>query len=231
MKTIGLLGGMSWESSIEYERLINQAVRQQLGGSNSADLMIRSFNFAQIAELQSRGQWGELGDLMAKAARDMEDAGAQAMVICANTMHLLADHIQRQISIPLIHVADTTGEAIVDQGLKKVLLLGTRYTMEKDFYRLRLAEKFEIEALIPDQRERDEIHRIIYEELVRGIISSSSKTYFLELISGYTNSGIQGVIAGCTEIELLVKPEDLTVPYFPTAAIHSAAIAAFALSD
>lgn len=230
MKMIGLLGGMSWESSVEYERLINQAVRKSLGGSNSADLILRSFNFAHIAELQAQGKWEELGELLAQAAKDMEQAGAQAIVICANTMHLLADHVQSEISIPLIHVADATGSAIKSQGLNKVLLLGTKYTMEKDFYRVRLAEKFGIEAVIPNADQRDEIHRIIYEELVRGVILVDSKTYLLDLIEEFRVVGVEGVIAGCTEIELLVKPEDLSVPYFPTAAIHSAAIAEFALS-
>jgi aspartate racemase len=215
---------------VEYERLINQAVRKSLGGSNSADLILRSFNFAHIAELQRQGKWDELGELLAQAARDMERAGAKAVVICANTMHLLADHVQSQISVPLINVADATGTAIKSHGLNKVLLVGTKYTMEKDFYRVRLAEKFDIEAVIPNQEQRDEIHRIIYDELVRGVISVGSKTYLLDLIEDSRVSGVEGVIAGCTEIELLVKPEDLTVPYFPTAAIHSAAIAEFALS-
>lgn len=230
MKMIGLLGGMSWESSIEYERQINRAVRAELGGTSSADLIVRSFNFAEIEALQIAGKWDEAGDLLAKSAKHLEEAGAKAVLICANTMHLLAEKVQNALSIPLIHIADTTGEAVNAQRVKKVLLLGTRYVMEKDFLKGRLAEKFSLEVLVPNRDQRDEIHRIIYEELVRGLIEPRSKAFVLDLIAEFTTCGVEGVIAGCTEIELLVKPEDVTVPYFPTAAIHAAAAAQFALS-
>lgn len=229
MKMIGLLGGMSWESSIEYERLINRAVRAELGGTSSADLIVRSFNFAEIEALQIAGRWDEAGELLAKSAKHLEDAGAEAVLICANTMHLLADKVQSAISIPLIHIADTTGQAIEDQRVKKVLLLGTRYVMEKDFLKGRLVERFDLEVAVPDADQRDEIHRIIYEELVRGVIEPSSKAFVIDLIDQFTQRGVEGVIAGCTEIELLVKTDDVTVPYFPTAAIHAAAAATFAL--
>jgi aspartate racemase len=230
MKILGLLGGMSWESSIEYERLINQAVRNQLGGTSSADLIIRSFNFSDIEALQSSGKWDEAGNLLVHAAKNLEQAGAEAIVLCTNTMHVLADHIQKEISIPFLHIADATGRAVVGNGLKKVLLLGTKYTMEKDFYKGRLVDNFGLEVITPTETQRDEIHRVIYEELVCGIIKSSSRSYFLDLISEFTERGVEGVIAGCTEIELLVKSEDLGVAYFPTTSLHSAAAARFALS-
>ncbi len=230
MKVIGLLGGMSWESSIEYERLINQAVREELGGTNSADLIIRSFNFADIEALQAADKWNEAATLLARAAQDLEKSGAEAVVICTNTMHVLADTIEAAISVPLIHIADATGQAIANEHVSGVLLLGTRYTMEKDFYRARLVEKFGLNVSIPGPEQRDEIHRIIYEELVRGIIKPSSRKFFLDLIAEFTVAGVDGVIAGCTEIELLVKPEDVNVAYFPTTRLHSAAVAKFALS-
>lgn len=230
MKILGLLGGMSWESSIEYERLINQAVRDQLGGTSSADLIIRSFNFSDIEALQASGKWDEAGALLAQAAKDLENAGAEAIVLCTNTMHVLANNIQREISIPFLHIADATGQAVADEGIKKVLLLGTKYTMEKDFYKARLADKFGLDVITPAETQRDEIHRVIYEELVRGIIKASSRSYFMDLITEFTELGVEGVIAGCTEIELLVQSEDLRVAYFPTTSLHSAAAARFALS-
>lgn len=221
---------MSWESSIEYERLINQAVRNQLGGTNSADLIIRSFNFSDIELLQSLGKWDEAGYLLGQAAKNLERAGAEAIVLCTNTMHVLADYIQREISIPFLHIADATGQAISDAGLKKVLLLGTKYTMERDFYKARLTKNFGLEVLTPAEAQRVEIHRVIYEELVRGIIKSDSKDYFIDVIAEFTDLGIEGVVAGCTEIELLVQAQDLSLAYFPTTSLHSAAAAQFALS-
>jgi aspartate racemase len=230
MKILGLLGGMSWESSIEYERLINQAVRNRLGGTSSADLIIRSFNFSDIESLQSSSKWDEAGALLAHAARNLEAAGAQAVILCTNTMHVLADYIEKEISIPFLHIADATGQAVIDKGLKKVLLLGTKYTMEKDFYKGRLTDNFGLEVITPTETQRDEIHRVIYEELVCGIIKPSSKSYFMDAIAEFTDQGVEGVIAGCTEIELLVKSQDLSVAYFPTTSLHSAAAAKFALS-
>jgi aspartate racemase len=230
MKMLGLLGGMSWESSIEYERAINQAVRRELGGTASADLVIRSFNFAEIEALQNAGKWEQAGNELADAAMHLYEAGAKAIVICTNTMHVLADQIQARLPIPLIHIADATGAAVTRAGVKKVLLLGTRYTMEKDFLRGRLAHDFGLNVTIPEAEQRDEIHRIIFEELVQGKINQASKNYLLGLIAEYSAQGIDGVIAGCTEIELLVHPDDLAVPYFPTSAIHSAVAAEFMLS-
>jgi aspartate racemase len=231
MKTIGLLGGMSWESSIEYERLINLAVRKRLGGTSSADLIIRSFNFADLEALQKAGKWDEAGAILAKAAQDLEAAGARAVLICANTMHLVAGQVQDAISIPVLHIADAIGAEAKSKQVSKVLLLGTRYTMEKDFLKGKLASDFGLQVSVPNPEQRDEVHRIIYEELVRGVIDAKSKRYVLDLIDEFTSAGIEGVIAGCTEIELLVKAEDLTLPYFPTAALHAAAAAKFALSN
>ena len=230
MRVLGLLGGMSWESSIEYEREINQIVRKVLGGTNSADLIIRSFNFAEIEQLQASGNWSEAGELLATAASDLERSGAQAIVLCTNTMHVLAEQIEAAISVPFIHIADATGVEIQRQGLKKVLLLGTKYTMEKAFYKDRLVEKFNLEVLTPPQDQRDEIHRIIYQELVQGQINSKSKDIYLQVIDQYSKLGVEGVIAGCTEIELLVTPDDVDMPYFPTTSLHSKAAAEFALS-
>lgn len=229
MRVLGLLGGMSWESSIEYERLINQAVREKLGGANSADLIIRSFNFSDVEKLQEAGDWEAAGELLSDAAQKLEAAGAQAIVLCTNTMHVLADEIQRSVNIPLLHIADATGEAITQTGIRKVLLLGTRYTMEKDFYKGRLEQKFDLEIQIPSETQRHEIHRIIYEELVRGIVSDDSRTYYLGVIDDFKRAGVEGVIAGCTEIELLVKPEHVDLHYFPTTKLHSLAAASFAL--
>ena len=230
MRVLGLLGGMSWQSSIEYEREINQIARKALGGTNSADLIIRSFNFAEIEQLQASGNWSEAGELLAKAANDLERLGAEAIVLCTNTMHVLAEQIEAAISVPFIHIADATGVEIQRQGLKKVLLLGTKYTMEKAFYKDRLVENFNLEVLTPSQDQRDEIHRIIYQELVQGQINSKSKDFYLQVIDQYSKLGVEGVIAGCTEIELLVTPDDVDMPYFPTTSLHSKAAAAFALS-
>lgn len=230
MKTIGLLGGMSWESSIEYERTINQAVRARLGGSSAAELVIRSFNFAKLAELQEAGDWAQIGQILSKASKDLENSGAQVILICANTMHLLFDEIQAAVSVPVLHVADAAGEAIVSRGTKSVLLLGTRYTMEKPFYAERLREKFGLEVHVPSQDERDTIHEIIYGELVRGVINPKSHAKYLEICSRYTSRGVDGIIAGCTEIELLIKPEDFEVPLFATANLHAMAAVDFALA-
>ena len=231
MRVLGLLGGMSWESSIEYERLINQFVREKLGGANSADLIIRSFNFSDIEKLQEAGDWKAAGEVLSDAARRLEAAGAEAIVLCTNTMHVLADEIQKSVNIPLLHIADATGEAIAQAGISKVLLLGTRYTMEKDFYRGRLEHKFELEVKVPTEVQRREIHRIIYEELVRGIVSDNSRAFYLGVIDEFKSAGVEGVIAGCTEIELLVKPEHVDLDYFPTTKLHSTAAAVFALAE
>jgi aspartate racemase len=232
MKRLGLLGGMSWESSIVYERHINEAVRERLGGVASADLLIRSFNFADIEALQARGDWEGAGQVLGEAASDLESAGAQAIVLCTNTMHQVAPDIESHISIPLLHIVTATGEAITRAGVRKVALLGTRYTMERPFYRDALAEQFGLEVVTPDQAGRDQIHRIIYDELVQGIVNPDSRERALAIISELEREhGIEGVIAGCTEIELLIHRSDLVLPYFPTTEIHARYAAHWALGE
>jgi aspartate racemase len=229
MKTIGLLGGMSWESSIEYERLINEGVRARLGGAHSADLIIRSYDFARIDALQVAGDWQAAGDLLATDARMLQEAGAEIIVLCTNTMHLVADRIEAAIDVEFLHLADATAHAVRAAGVRRVALLGTRYTMEHEFYRVRL-ERHGLEVLVPDQPDRTTIHDVIYDELVRGIVNADSKRRYVGIIAALVAAGAGGVIAGCTEIELLVGPDDVTVPYFRTARLHAEAAVAAALS-
>jgi aspartate racemase len=221
---------MSWESSVVYEKIINEAVREALGGVASADLIIRSFNFADIELLQAQGKWNEAGEVLANAAVDLESAGAQAIVLCTNTMHQVADAIEAAISIPLLHIVDATGEAIRQEGVKRVALLGTRYTMEQPFYRDALAQRYDLEVVVPSEREREAIHRIIYDELVQGVINPASKDQVIEIIDRMSREeGITGVIAGCTEIELLVSSDDVDIAYFPTTTLHARHAAHFVL--
>lgn len=230
MKTIGLLGGMSWESSIEYERLINEGVRARLGGVHSADLIVRSYDFARIEELQAAGDWDAAGDLLAADAARLESAGAELIVLCTNTMHLLADRIEAAITVPFLHLADATATAVLRAGIDRVALLGTRYTMEHEFYRARLSSHG-LEVLVPDEPDRTTVHEVIYDELVRGVVDPHSKQRYLEVIDRLVDRGAQGVIAGCTEIELLVGAVDVDVPYFPTTSLHAEAAVAAALRD
>jgi aspartate racemase len=229
MKTIGLLGGMSWESSIEYERLINTEVRSRLGGVHSADLLIRSYDFAAIEALQERSDWQAAGTLLAADAARLEAAGAELIVLCTNTMHRVAPAIEAALTVPLLHIADATADAIDRAGLTRVALLGTRYTMEQDFYRGRLIRRG-LEISIPTEEERDMIHRVIFEELVRGEVTTASRDQFLAVIERLIAEGSEGVIAGCTEIELLVTPDDVPCPYFPTTALHAMAAVDAALA-
>ena len=219
---------MSWESSIEYERLINTAVRVELGGTASADLIIRSYNFAEIEALQEAGAWRELGEILAEDAVLLEQAGAEAIVLCTNTMHKVADRITDRIDIPLIHIADATALAVIDAGVSSVAVLGTRYTMEQDFYIDRLASHG-LSVVVPREPDLTTIHNVIFEELVRGVTTEPSRKAYLEVIDRLIATGAQGIIAGCTEIELLITPDDVEIPYFPTTAIHAAAAANFAL--
>ncbi len=229
MKTIGLLGGMSWESSIEYERLINERVRDILGGSASADLLIRSYNFADIQSLQAEGKWGEAGRLLAADAVHLERAGAGLIVLCTNTMHVVAPAIEEAITVQFLHLADTTAAAVLAADVSHVALLGTRYTMEHEFYRGRL-EQHGLSVVVPDEPDRTMVHNVIFNELVQGVVSPSSKQRYLEIIQRLVDRGARGVIAGCTEIELLVGADDVDVPYFPTTRLHAEAAVAAALA-
>jgi amino-acid racemase len=231
MKTIGLLGGMSWESSIEYERLINEEVRDRLGGTHSADLLIRSYDFAEIEALQEAGDWAGAGARLAADARRLQEAGAKIILLCTNTMHRVADVIEGSIDVSFLHLADTTARAIKRDGLDRVALLGTRYTMEQDFYRGRLEQRHGIKVIVPGEVDRGTVHDIIYQELVRGIVRDDSRKAYLDIIGGLMADGAQGVIAGCTEIELLVTPDDVDGPYFPTTRLHALAAVDAALDE
>jgi len=232
MRRLGLIGGMSWESSIEYERLINQAVRRRRGGVASADLLIRSFDFSEVENLQSSGRWEEAGRLLAEAGRQLESIGAEALVLCTNTMHQVADQVIDAIHIPLLHIVQATGEKLLATSCRKPLLLGTAYTMEKPFYREALQADFPIDVITPRRDEREIVHRIIYDELVRGIMSESSRSEMLRIIDrAVTEEEADGVIAGCTEIELLISADHLSAPYFPTTAIHAEYAANWSLGE
>ena len=228
VRTIGLLGGMSWESSIEYERIINTEVRAALGGVHSASLLVRSYDFAEIERLQAEDDWDGAGAVLAADARRLEEAGAGLIVLCTNTMHRCAEAIEAAIGVPFLHLADATARAVVEAGVEQVALLGTRYTMEQDFYRARL-EPHGLSVIVPDEPDRTLVHDVIYGELVQGVVSPVSQDAYLHVIDRLVERGAQGVIAGCTEIELLVGPDDVEVPYFPTTALHARAAARWAL--
>jgi len=230
VKTIGLIGGMSWESSIQYYRIINETTKARLGGLHSAKSVMVSVDFAEIEALQHAGRWEEAGELMAEAAQSLERAGADCMVLCTNTMHKLADEIQAVIRIPLLHIADATAARIATAGLTTVGLLGTRFTMEEDFYRGRLACRHGLRVLVPEPAERETVHRVIYDELCQGVIRDESRVRYAEIIRGLVAAGAQGIVLGCTEIELLVRPADSPVPVFPTTTIHAVAAVDFALA-
>lgn len=230
MKTIGLLGGMSWESTIPYYRLINEGVKQRLGGLHSARLLLHSVDFHEIEECQSRGEWDKAGEILAEAALGLQKAGADGIVLCTNTMHKVAEAIETRCSLPFLHIADATGRAIAAQGMRQVALLGTRYTMEQDFYRGRLEQQFAIECLIPDADDRAKINQVIFDELCLGLFSDASRQYYLQVIERLAAQGAQGVIFGCTEIGLLVPVDQSPIPVFDTAAIHAADAVEFMLS-
>ena len=220
MRTIGLLGGMSWESSIEYYRIINQRVRQRLGGWHSARSVMFSFDFHEIERLQHTGDWEEAGRRLGDAARRVEAAGAELLVLCTNTMHRLADEVQAAIGIPLVHIADATAQALRGLAVDRVGLVGTRYTMEQDFYRGRLA-RHGFQVLVPDPPAQEAVHRIIYDELVHGIVRPASRDRYLDVIDALAGRGARAVILGCTEIELLIKDGDADIPLLETARIHA----------
>lgn len=230
MKTIGLLGGMSWESTIPYYRLINEGVKQRLGGLHSAQIILHSVDFHEIEACQSRGDWQQAGEILARAAVGLQQAGAEGIVLCTNTMHKVAEAIETACDVPFLHIADATGRAISQQNMSHVALLGTRYTMEQDFYRGRLQDEFGISTLIPEQGDRKKINQIIFEELCLGEFSDASRDYYLNVIGELASQGAQGVIFGCTEIGLLVPAELSPLPVFDTAAIHAEDAVAFMFS-
>lgn len=230
MKTIGLLGGMSWESTAEYYRLLNEFTRERLGGLHSARCVLYSVDFAEIEQLQVQGRWDEAGEVLASAARSLEAAGADLVLLCTNTMHKVADQVQAAVSVPLLHLADATAEAVRAQGLRRVGLLGTAFTMEQDFYRGRLAAGG-LGVSVPDADGRALVHRVIYEELCLGVVREESRTAYREVIASLVAAGAEGIVLGCTEIELLVGTEDSPVPVFPTARIHAAAAVDAALDQ
>ncbi len=223
MKKIGLIGGMSWESSIEYYRIINQQVREALGGVHSARSVMISVDFGEIEKLQAAGEWEEATRIMVQCASEVEGAGADFLLICTNTMHLMADEVQNAIDIPLLHIADATAMAVQNAGLEKVGLLGTRFTMEKDFYRGRLEKAHGLQVLIPDKKGRAFIDQVIYDELVQGKIIKESRERYLKIIQTLMDKGAEGIILGCTEIGLLIKQEDVPLPVFDTMEIHAQA--------
>ena len=230
MKTIGMIGGMSWESSIEYYGIINETVKEKLGGLHSAKSLMYSVDFAEIETLQHAGKWDEATLAMIAAARHLEAGGADFVVICTNTMHKMADEVEAAIGIPLLHIADATADAIKSQGLSKIGLLGTKFTMEEDFYRGRLVEKHGLEVIIPDAEDREIVHHVIYGELVLGEIKTESLEQYKNVIEKLIAAGAQGIILGCTEIGLLVKDEDSRVSLFDTTYIHAVAAVEMALS-
>jgi aspartate racemase len=229
MKTIGLIGGLSWESSKEYYRIINETVNERLGGLHSARCILYSLEFAEIREIQQTKGSNELAKILIDAAARLEGAGAEIVLICANTMNKFAPEIQREIHVPVLHIADATAEKIREKGLKKVGLLGTKMTMEEDFYKGRIREKSGIDVLVPDKDDRDFVDRVIFDELCVGKMKGSSKERFKEIISKLVENGAEGIILGCTEIPLLIKQEDVDIPVFDTTEIHAKAAVELAL--
>ena len=231
MKTIGLIGGMSWESTLPYYRLLNEGIRQQLGGLHSAKCILVSVDFHDIEQLQRVGDWDGAGLILADAARLLATAGADFIVLCTNTMHKVAAHIEAAVPIPLLHIADATAAVIKQSGGRRVGLLGTKFTMQQPFYRERLSEKHGIEVLLPNETEQDSLHQIIYQELCRGEINPESKQAVRKMMAGLAWQGIDGIVLGCTEIGLLVGKADAAVPLFDTTLIHANAAVRWALAD
>jgi aspartate racemase len=230
LKTIGLIGGMSWASSLEYYRLINEAVNKKLGGFHSAKIVMYSIDFEELVNLQSNGQWLEITNLIIKAAKTLKMAGADLVLICSNTGHEGFERIVANVDVPFLHIADATGNEVASMNLKKVGLLGTKFTMERDFYKNRLNNNFSVKAIIPNENDRETIHRIIYRELCYGKIKQSSKEQSIRVINNLVNEGAEGVILGCTELPLLIKQQDSNVPLFNTTKIHALSAVNFALN-
>ncbi|RPI91066.1 MAG: aspartate/glutamate racemase family protein [Chloroflexi bacterium] len=230
MKTIGLIGGMSWESSLEYYRILNETTKSRLGGLHSAKCILYSVDFAEIEALQHQDRWEEAAQLMIAAGQSLERAGADFVVLCTNTMHKLADEIQSNIRIPFLHIADATAHKIKAAGLRKVGLLGTRFTMEHKFYKGRLIDKHGLAVITPDSQDRETVHRIIYDELCLGMVKQESREQYISIMEKLVQAGAEGIILGCTEIELLIHDGDGQVPLFPTTRIHAVAAVEYALA-
>ena len=228
LKTIGLIGGMSWESTVTYYKIINETVKEKLCGLHSAKCILYSVDFQEIEECQANGNWEKSGEILGEAANNLEKAGADFIVICTNTMHKVVNQIKEKISIPILHIAEMTAEKILEKGLKNIALLGTKYTMEQDFYKSKLIEKG-INVIIPDKNDIEIINKVIYDELCLGTINSNSKKKFLEIVDKLRNKGAEGIILGCTEIGLLIKNEDTDVPLFDTAIIHAEQAAIYSI--
>lgn len=231
MRTLGVLGGMSWESTAEYYRLLNRAVAGRLGGLHSARLVMHSVDFAEIADLQQAGDWETAGHVLGSAAAGLERAGAEAIVLATNTMHQVAGAIARAVTIPMIHIVDPSGEALATAGVRRAGLLGTRYTMELPFWRERLKDRYGIELLVPDDADRALVHRVIFDELCRGRIEESSRAAYVAVTERLRAAGAEAVIFGCTEIGLLLGAEDVSIPVFDTTVLHVSAAVEFSLAD
>lgn len=228
LKTIGLIGGMSWESTVTYYKIINETVKEKLGGLHLAKCILYSVDFQEIEECQANGNWEKSGEILGEAAYNLEKAGADFIVICTNTMHKVVNQIKEKISVPILHIAEMTAEKILEKGLKNIALLGTKYTMEQDFYKSKLIEKG-INVIIPDKNDIETINEVIYDELCLGTINFNSKKKFLEIVDKLRSKGAEGIILGCTEIGLLIKNEDTDVPLFDTAIIHAEQAAMYSI--
>ena len=228
LKIIGLIGGMSWESTVTYYKIINEVIKEKLGGLHSAKCVLYSVDFQEIEECQANGNWEKSGEILGEAAYNLEKAGADFIVICTNTMHKVVNQIKEKISIPILHIAEMTAEKILEKGLENIALLGTKYTMEQDFYKSKLIEKG-INVIIPDKNDVEIINKVIYDELCLGTINSDSKKKFLEIVDKLRNKGAEGIILGCTEIGLLIKNADTDVPLFDTAIIHAEQAAIYSI--
>ncbi len=230
MKTIGLIGGMSWESTASYYRLINESVKERLGGLHSAKLCLYSVNFAEIEAYQHAGDWEKTASILINAAQSLEKAGAMCILICTNTMHIVASQIQASIDIPLLHIADATANNIQQQGIDTIALLGTAYTMEKDFYKGRLINNYQLQVITPNANDHQIVHQIIYNELCLGNIKDASRQEYLRIINSLIDQGAKGIILGCTEIALLIKPQDTSIALFDTTEIHALSAVDWALA-
>lgn len=230
MKTIGMLGGMSWESTASYYKAINEGIKKSLGGLHSAKIALYSVDFDEIEKLQHQGKWNETAKILSNAARSVEAGGADFLLICTNTMHKVAPQIEESISIPLVHIADATAEELISNNVKRVGLLGTKFTMEQDFYKERIIENYGIEVIIPEKEQREIVHNIIYSELCLGNISNNSKQEYLEIINTLHKQGAEAIILGCTEIALLIQQKDTAIPLYDTTEIHAAQAVKLAIS-